>query len=170
MSCPKNLKRSRSFLGWLLNACARFRQSAVYASLLHSLNWKIAIPEEWSDYFEVTGRPAVFADDQRLNQRLGIRICRVMWFEKSIPIRPRTNAPVGIYTRDFSRQGTGFISLCEIYLEEQVRIVLPTFWVQVRVARTRRINSRCYEVGAILLLQHDPDEKAFLSNPPPVPV
>ena len=138
--------------------------------LLHSLSWKIEIPDEWSDYFEDTGRPAFFADDQRHNQRLKIRTCGVMWFEKSIPIRPRAKEPVGIYTRDFSRQGTGFLSPSENYPEEQVRIVLPTFWVQVRVARTRRINSNCYEVGAILLLQHDPDAKAFMSDPPPVTV
>ena len=138
--------------------------------LLHSLNWNIEIPDEWSDYFEDTGRPAVFADDQRHNQRLKIRTCGVMWFEKSLPIRPRSKEPFGIYTRDFSRQGTGFLSPCEIYPEEQVRIVLPTFWVQVKVARTRRINSHCYEVGAVLLLQHDPDEKAFMSSPPQIPV
>ena len=136
------------------------------AQLLHSMNWSIDIPDEWSDYFKDTARPAAFADDQRNNQRLKIRTCGVMWFEKSIPIRPRANEPLGIYTRDFSRQGTGFLCPCEIYPEEEVRIVLPTFWVQLRVARARRINRCCYEVGAVLILQHDPNSEAFISDSP----
>ena len=136
--------------------------------LLQSISWNIQIPEAWSGFFEDTGRPAVFADDQRHNQRIKIRTAGIMWFEKSIPIRPRTTDPLGIYTRDFSRKGAGFLSPCEIYPEEEIRIVLPTFWVQVRVARARRINSRCYEIGAVLLLQHEPDLNAFESIRPQV--
>ena len=77
---------------------------------------------------------------------------------------------MGIYTRDFSRQGTGFLSPCEIYPEEQVRIVLPTFWVQLRVARARRINGKCYEIGAVLSRQHEPDSDAFVPDPRPAGV
>ena len=138
--------------------------------LIHSIDWKIKIPDEWADYFEDTGRPAAFADDQRHNQRLKIRTCGILWFEKAIPIRSRQKTPMGIYTRDFSRQGTGFLSPCEIYPEEQVRIVLPTFWVQLRVARARRINAKCYEIGAVLSRQHEPDSDAFVSDPYPASV
>lgn len=138
--------------------------------LIHSIDWKIEIPAEWTDYFEDTGRPAAFADDQRHNQRLKIRTCGILWFEKAIPIRSRKKTPMGIYTRDFSRQGTGFLSPCEIYPEEQVRIVLPTFWVQLRVARARRINAKCYEIGAVLSRQHEPGSDAFVSAPHPVGV
>ncbi len=134
--------------------------------LLSSLDWNIEIPVEWSDYFTQTGRPSAFVDDQRHNQRLKIRTCGAMWFERSIPIRPRATLPLGIYTRDFSRYGTGFLSPCEIYPEEQVRIVLPTFWVQLKVARTRRINKRCYEIGATLMMKHDPDAGAFIPSVP----
>jgi hypothetical protein len=132
--------------------------------LIHSMNWKIEIPDEWAGYFEDTGRPTAFADDQRHNQRLKIRTCGVLWFEKAIPIRSRTKEPMGIYTRDFSRQGTGFLSSCEIYPEEHVRIVLPTFWVQLKVARARRLNAKCYEIGAVLSRQHEPDSDAFVSG------
>ena len=134
--------------------------------LLSSLEWKIEIPVEWSDYFTQSGRPSTFVDDQRHNQRLKIRTCGAMWFEKSIPIRPRATMPTGIYTRDFSRYGTGFLSPCEIYPEEQVRIVLPTFWVRLKVARTRRINKRCYEIGSMLMVKHDPDVDAFIPSAP----
>ena len=134
------------------------------------MDWKIKIPAEWADYFEDTGRLAASADDQRHNQRLKIRTCGIMWFEKTIPIRSRTKTPMGIYTRDFARQGTGFLSSCEIYPEEQVWIVLPTFWVQLRVARARRINDQCYEIGAVLSRQHEPDSDAFVSDPYPASV
>ena len=134
--------------------------------LLHSMDWNIEIPVEWSDYFTQTGNPSIYTDDQRHNQRLKIRTCGAMWFEKSIPIRPRATLPVGVYTRDFSRHGAGFLSSCEIYPEELVRIVLPTFWMQLKVTRTRRLNKKCYEVGAVLLTQHDPDADAFCSSSP----
>lgn len=138
--------------------------------LIHSIDWKIKIPDEWADYFEDTGRPTTFADDQRHNQRLKIRTCGILWFEKAIPMKSRTRDPIGIYTRDFSRQGTGFLSPCEIYPEEHVRIVLSTFWVQLRVARARRINSQCYEIGAVLSRQHEPGSDAFFSDPHPASV
>ena len=135
------------------------------ADLIHSLDWRIEIQVEWTDYFEDTRRSASVSGDQRHNQRLKIRTCGILWFEKAIPIRSRKKTPMGIYTRDFSRQGTGFLSPCEIYPEEQVRIVLPTFWTQFRVARARRVNAKCYEIGTVLSRQHEPDSDAFVSVP-----
>lgn len=116
---------------------------------------------EWADYFEQRGEQAAFADDERNNQRLKVRTYGVMWFDQTLPFRPRTTDPVGIYTRDFSRKGAGFLSPIQLYPEERIRIVLPTFWVQLKVARTRRITHRCYEVGTVLQKRHDPSSLAF---------
>jgi hypothetical protein len=135
--------------------------STQLGELIQSVDWDIELPLEWSDYFEQRGEVASYVDDDRNNQRLKIRTHGLLWFDVSLPFRPRADTPIGIYTRDFSRQGAGFLSPFEIYPEERVRITLPTFWVQLHVVRARRITSKCYEIGALLLQRLDPSPDAF---------
>ncbi len=138
--------------------------SEQFRELVKSLDWQIELPIEWQDFFEVRGQVPSFADDERHNQRLKARTHGILWFEQSLPFLSRTTRPVGIYTRDFSKQGVGFLSPFEIYPEEHIRIVLPTFWVQLLVVRVRRITSKCYEIGACLIRRHDPTPDAFRSG------
>ena len=135
--------------------------SAQLGRLIQSIDWDIELPLEWSDYFEERGEIASYVDDDRNNQRLKIRTHGILWFDESLPFCKRDRNPLGIYTRDFSRQGAGFLSSIEIYPEEVVRIALPTFWVQLHVVRARRITSKCYEIGARLLQRLDPHPDAF---------
>ncbi len=144
--------------------------STQLGQLIQSIDWDIELPVEWSDYFEERGEIASYADDERHNQRLKIRTHGVLWFDRSLPFQPRGQEPVGIYTRDFSRQGAGFLMPYEVYPEEEVRIALPTFWVQLHVVRARRITSKCYEIGAMLLQRHDPSPDAFQIGVDPQPV
>jgi hypothetical protein len=135
--------------------------SAVLDELIRSIHWSVELPVEWSDYFQQRGEVASFGADERHHQRLKVRTYGVLWFEQSLPFRPRSAEPVGIYTRDFSRQGAGLLAPMEVYPEERVRIVLPTFWMQLHVVRARRITSRCYELGSRLIRRHDPSPAAF---------
>ena len=135
--------------------------SAKFHELIHSISWDIELPVEWVGYFDDRGEIASYSDDERNNQRLKIRAHGVLGFERDLPFRPRTTEPIGIYTRDFSRSGMGFLAPLEIYPGEQVRIVLPTFWLQLEVVRARRITSKCYEIGARLVRRHDPSLDAF---------
>lgn len=137
------------------------RYSKQFHELVSSIDWDIELPLEWADYFQDRGEVASYADDERNNQRLKVRAHGILWFEKGLPFCPRTKEPMGIYTRDFSRNGVGFLSPFQIYPDEQVRIVLPTFWMQLEVVRARRITSRCFEIGAKLKLRHDPSLDAF---------
>ncbi len=136
--------------------------SSRFSDLMQSVNWDIELPREWSDFFDQRGAVACFADDQRNNQRLKARTHGLLWFEKTLPFRSRESGMQGIYTRDFSRHGCGFLMPLEPFPEEQVRIVLPTFWVRLCVTRVRRITSKCYEIGATLLQRNDPDLQAFM--------
>lgn len=135
--------------------------STKFDELLSSVSWDIELPIEWSDYFEERGEVASYVEDQRNNQRLKVRTHGLLWFDRTLPFLKRESGVVGIYTRDFSRHGCGFLMPFELYPEEQVRIVLPTFWVHLHVVRARRITSKCYEVGATLLRRMDPDPIAF---------
>jgi len=129
--------------------------STRFAELIESLDWSIELPIEWKDYFEHRGEVPSFAGDERQNQRLKVRTHGLMWFDDSLPFCPRTSDPIGVYTRDFSRHGAGLLTHFELYPEELIRVALPTFWVRLRIVRTRRITSRCYEIGASLIERHD---------------
>ena len=135
-----------------------------YGDLIRSVHWDIELPLEWKDYFEERGEVSSYVQDDRLSQRLKVRTHGIAWFESSLPFRPRSADPIGIYTRDFSRNGTGFLSEFEIFPEECLRIVLPTFWCRLQIRRSRRITSKCYEVGAALVSRHDPSMEAFQST------
>ncbi|MEM8666241.1 MAG: hypothetical protein AAGG48_01910 [Planctomycetota bacterium] len=138
--------------------------SARFADVIGSIDWDIELPIEWKDYFDQRGEIPTYAQDERQNQRLKVRTHGLLWFDQALPFCARTNDPVGIYTRDFSRHGTGFLSPFEIYPEECVRVALPTFWVKLQVVRARRITSRCFEVGCELIERHDPAVEVFDLN------
>lgn len=129
--------------------------------LIASIDFDIELPIEWSDYFDQRGEVTPALEDERSNKRLKIRTHGVLWFDQSLPFCPRGEQHHGIYTRDFSRQGSGFLASFEIYPEETLRILLPTFWVKLRVVRARRITSKCYEIGTELQQRLDPCMEAF---------
>lgn len=132
-----------------------------FAELIDSVDWKIELPIEWKDYFSERGEASIFEEDERQNQRLKVRAYGLMWFDRALPFCPRSRDPMGIYTRDFSRHGMGFLAPVELYPEEFVRLALPNFWVRLQVVRTRRITSLCYEIGTVLVERHDPSPEVF---------
>ncbi len=136
--------------------------SSRFGELIESIVWDIELPRDWSDYFDVRGETASFKGDVRNNQRMMIRTYGAMWFEQSLPFCDRSSEPVGVYSRDFSRNGVGLLAPFELYPEERIQIALPAFWVQVLVVRARRITSHCYEIGTELIKRHDADPAALL--------
>ncbi|EMI15655.1 hypothetical protein RMSM_07420 [Rhodopirellula maiorica SM1] len=126
------------------------------------MHWDIQLPVELSDYFASNGEASnSFPTDERSNQRISIRTRGLLWSDVALPFCPRPNRPIGIYTRDFSRTGAGFLSSVQFFPEEELRVVLPTFWVRVRVTRVRRLGEACFEIGTILLHKYSPSLDAF---------
>lgn len=135
--------------------------SSRFSRLIESVKWDIELPRDWTDYFDHRGETSSFNGDVRSNKRMMVRTYGLMWTEESLSFCHRSAEPIGIYTRDFSRQGVGLLTPFQIYPEERIRVVLPAFWVELSIVRARRITNKCYEVGAELLQRHDPDPKAF---------
>lgn len=135
--------------------------STQFRQVIDSVDWQIELPSQWKGYFQERGEVPSFPQDDRFNQRLKARAHGLLWFEQALPMRPRTGDPIGVYSKDFSRNGVGFLSSMELFPEEYVRLVLPTFWVQLRVMRARKMTDHCYEIGAILVGRHDPCSEAF---------
>ena len=130
--------------------------------LIEASTWEVNLPESLAEFFAVSGEvTSTFADDQRGNQRIRIRTRGILWPEVTLPFCPRNPVTAGIYTQDLSRSGAGFLSSFELYPEEEVRIVLPTFWIRVKISRVRRLGEKCFETGAVLLKKHPPSPNAF---------
>jgi len=133
-----------------------------YAEVVRSTTWSIELPEYWSEFFEQTGIVAGKSVERREKQRRIVRTCGLLYIDAPLPAIPREPGPIGVYTRDFSNDACGIVSPIELYPDEEVRLVLPTFWLQLRVVRTHRKTSTCYEVGLELLRRHDPSRSAFI--------
>jgi hypothetical protein len=137
--------------------------SSRFGELIESVVWDIELPRDWSDYFDQQEEMHSFEGDVRMNKRMMIRTYGIMWFEKTMPFCDRSTKPMGVYTCDFSRRGVGLLTPFEVYPEEQIRVALPAFWVQLTVVRARRITSKCYEIGTELIQRNDPDPAALTS-------
>jgi hypothetical protein len=90
-----------------------------------------------------------------------VRTMAILLHEQSLPTVSRREQPVGVYTKDFSRRGCGFLAAQQMYPEEIVRILLPNFWIRLHIVRARRVGPSCYEMGGELMEQHQPSDGAF---------
>ncbi|MCC9655335.1 hypothetical protein [Rhodopirellula halodulae] len=133
-----------------------------YAQVVRATHWDIDLPEEWSDFFHESGVAPVAYSDQRQSQRRIVRTCGLLYFDRALPCMPRSCRPLGIFTRDFSKNACGIITPIELYPEEDVRLILPTFWLQLRVVRAFRHQAKCYEIGMRLLHRNNPSQDAFM--------
>ena len=133
----------------------RFRQ------LIRAIDWTIEQPDSWCDYFSDQGESLAFEGDVRRNRRIKVRAHAAAWIELGLHSVERPTDPLGIHTRNFSPRGCGLLSPVQIFPEEKLRLVLPTFWMMARAVRCRRISARCYDVGVVLIRQFDPSDEAF---------
>lgn len=129
--------------------------------LMQQVAWEIQLPATMDRFFQETGPANSIKDDERVAARLRVRTKCLLLSELPLPAFPRPAEPIGIYMSDISRHGLGFLASESLLPEEEVRLILPTFWLRAIIARTRRLGPNCYEVGARLTSRHDPNLDAF---------
>ncbi len=130
-------------------------------SLIDSIDWQIQLPPDWSRFFDETGECISIANDKRSAKRNKVRAVGVLLIDHKLETIPRSFKFHGIYTKDFSRKGCGFLADFQLFPEECVRILLPTFWIRLRVVRTRKVGPNCYESGGELLENNTPSPAAY---------
>lgn len=100
---------------------------------------QVELPEEWSDFFSVSGLSDSRYDDQR-------RFSRRRHRRKAI--LERNGAFYTVYTKDVSRTGVGLLHHEQMFPCEKVKIWLPgNLNFSLRVTRCLRIQKHCYECG-----------------------
>lgn len=130
-------------------------------TLIKSLDDEIQLPLSLSKFFEETGPITPIANDRRRSVRTRVRTRCVIVPEYWLPAFPRCETPELAYTRDFSKTGFGFLLHKQLYPGEHIRVLLATFWMEVRITRCRRLGERCFEVGGELVHTNEPSEEAF---------
>jgi len=130
-------------------------------ALLASTNWSIALPASLEDFFYVRGDSQSTVHEERQHIRIRARARCVGYFESTLPSLRRSSSGMPIYTADFSRGGCGFLSAIQILPTERIRLILPTFWLQVEAVRCRKLGPNCYEVGSRLIAKNTPSDLAF---------
>lgn len=131
------------------------------ATLIDRAAWSITLPETHRNFFTERGQAMSIASEQRNAGRMRVRTRGIMIYEGRLQAIARPRRCIGIYTGDFSHNGIGFIAPHQLFPGESVRILFPTFWMQVHVVRARRLGQRCFEIGGTLIRRCDPSEDAF---------
>lgn len=91
------------------------------------------------EYFAHQGPTPVHLDNKRTYHR---------FFMRGKAILKRDESLLGVYTKDLSRQGLGFLSPVQLFPLERIAIKLPNgAEYQLEITRCRRIDESCYECG-----------------------
>lgn len=140
-----------------------FDYSKHYEAVVKQTEFSIDLPEEWNQFFTASGVVHSNYDEKRTAQRKRVRTTGLAIFEDTLPFLLRVRqTPVGIYTKDFSKLGCGFLSPIEMYPEERVRLLFPAFWLSVKISRTQKRMDGCFLVGAALICRRAPSRDAFM--------
>lgn len=109
----------------------------------------VELPSAWQDYFEQSGVMPTFDGDGRRFPRFYARRKAALEHRQSLFAKPRPIVWHGVYTKNISRQGLGFLHSEQLFPGERMRIVLSDDLLrEIEVIHCRRIQRRCYEIGA----------------------
>lgn len=129
--------------------------------LMQQVVWSVEFPGDRERFLRETGHVPSVNGDERRSPRVRIRTPCLLIPETGLPAFPRARVPMGIYTADLSRDGVSFIASVPFLPEETVRVLLPMFWLEATIVRSRRLGLRCHQNCAVLIRKNAPDLDAF---------
>ncbi len=110
---------------------------------------KVELPATWQDFFNETGLTPTYSGDPRRFPRYRAPNKAALEYRQTLPGKPRPSGWHGIYAKDISREGLGFLHSEQLYPRERMRIVLSDGIPRVvEVVHCRRVQRLCYEIGA----------------------
>ena len=116
---------------------------------LESMPTNVELPEGWQADTERPVPLATCLDDMRHYTRYKYRTRALLTLDTSLPAIMREALQAVVFTKDVSREGIAFFAESQLYPRERLHVWLPGQATQtIRVARCRKLNDHCYEVGA----------------------
>lgn len=103
------------------------------------------LPESEADFLKLCGRCESRYDSRRAYERYYYRNRSIL----TVGVRT-----IGVYAKDISRLGIGFISPEQFFPGDEVTILVPgPKKMKLRIKRCWRVADRCYDCGAEYVLQ-----------------
>lgn len=117
--------------------------------LLNTIPCNVEIPAEWAEhFFHEVGPEKTKWDERRRFVRHRYRTKCILETGPSLPAIARSVGYFAVYTRDLSRGGISLLHIEQLFPGERGYLWLPTQRMPVVVRHCRRLNSRCYLIGA----------------------
>lgn len=118
--------------------------------LLSNTPFEVELPERMAGFWSETGYEPTTALEQRRRPRVRMRTKAILEILAHLPAFPRDFRLGGVFTRNLSATGLGFLFHRQLYPGERVRIHLPGRGLEGPVARCVRLARKCYDVGLVL--------------------
>jgi hypothetical protein len=110
---------------------------------------KIELPESWRFLFSEQKDLPVNLDDRRQFARYRLRVVAALRYLNNLPHPIRPDGWFEIFAKDISQGGFSFLHSEQMYPQEQVELAIGEQYRYVGVVRRcRRVNHKCYVVGA----------------------
>jgi len=110
----------------------------------------VVLPAKWEDFFQRRGPVPPRLQEARRFVRQHCPMRAILDVSASLPAFPREPARHVVLMKDISRQGASFLHAEQLFPGERIELTLPTGRIRYTVARCRRHNDRCYEIGAAI--------------------
>jgi hypothetical protein len=119
------------------------------AELVAETKLEINVPREWQSIAARRGPVQPMpGDNRRRFVRFFFPTQAILELGQSLPTIDRRHAMHQVLTKDLSRDGICFLHSEQLFPHEQLVLWLPVGKKCFEVARCRRLNGRCYEIGA----------------------
>jgi hypothetical protein len=110
---------------------------------------KTRLPAAELEFFNSKGPLPISPENKRTFHRFYLR---------GKALLKRRDTFLGVYTKDVSRRGIGFLSPVQLLPKEQVNLRMPgTKELMLEVTRCRRVDHGCYDAGAKFILNQVQD-------------
>ena len=121
--------------------------------LIMRLPCRVEVPLDYGTFFEATGPLPPHLEDSRQVPRFYCRTFAALTVRSSLPGLPREESTERVCLKDISRSGVSLLHSRQLFPAERLElVVLDGIRRELRVTRCRKIQDRCYEIGAALVV------------------
>lgn len=138
------------------------REQEALSKCLTACICEIDLPVAWRNFFDESGAMPTCVGDTRRFPRFYARGKGALESRQSLPGKLRPVQWRGIYTKNVSREGLGFLHSEQLFPRERMRVLLADGVPrEIEIACCRRIQRRCYEIGARFIVADQADAASF---------
>lgn len=122
-----------------------------FQAALGKLPLEITVPRKMFEHFQGTGPTQTAMSEQRRYVRFRHLTKGILGYKQTFPAIRRTNTLHMVLITNVSRCGLGLLSHEQLFPGERMNLwISGRGIIQITVARCRKENDRCFEVGTLI--------------------